>query len=637
MLRHLRLAILRTILGATLAAPLLAQPDASGAGRAAHLSASERRDFGRRALARDVAEHGRLNDPAARADVARVLDRLERATGYPGLDVRWDIVADTTVNAGTYPGMVMVIDAGLLTKLAQFAAADAPRDSASAHARYLAYLAAVLGHELAHATLGHPDSSLDAAVSSMPKRMRTATAAEIDARMRELLSDSAFMGRQRRARGNEVAADQLGALYLLRAGWAIQDAMDLMRRFDSWERASDDASLRQLSWITDHPRSSAREAWLESFRARLKLHQSELDDALTLVKNDVMLDSAVAMLDRVLVDFPELAAARHARAAALHRAWVNVAPVRFLQVRSSVPTFEARFIEAIRGAPEPRLLDAARAEYRRALAIDAQPYTLSNLAVLDAYAGDLGVARARADSASRLAPDDPLVANNEAAVLFLAGEYAAARDIFARLAREHDDWPSAHFNLGRALLALGDSAGARAALERYASMDAGSAWTAEAARLLGRRVAAAKGGASEPAKSGAGEGTKGGATLAPRSAPPPVAGVMLGETRAQVGTALGMPDATRDVEGGVLWHYPARGLVVGIDASQHVALVVLTSAAAGDVEGVRVGSPVRAALERWGKATERGEGTLAFDRGGWVVLVSEAKGMIDGLAVRRAR
>jgi hypothetical protein len=91
------------------------------------------------------------------------------------------------------------------------------------------------------------------------------------------------------------------------------------------------------------------------------------------------------------------------------------------------------------------------------------------------------------------------------------------------------------------------------------------------------------------------------------------------------------------VEGGVLWHYPGRGLVVGLDATGHVALVAVTTAGGADVEGVRVGDPVRAAQNRWGPPTERGDGVLAFDRGSWVVIVSVAKDVIDGLAVRRTR
>src|SRR5205814_8255757 len=130
---------------------------------------------------------------------------------------------------------------GLTSQLTEFAASGQPSDSASVHARYLAYLAAVLGHELAHATLGHPDSTLDVAVRTMPRRVLGTGPAAIEARVRELLADSAFMARQRRARGNELAADQLGALYLLRAGWEIQDAMNLMRQFDAWERSVNDA------------------------------------------------------------------------------------------------------------------------------------------------------------------------------------------------------------------------------------------------------------------------------------------------------------------------------------------------------------------------------------------------------------
>ncbi|HEY7568900.1 MAG TPA: hypothetical protein VH762_15080, partial [Gemmatimonadaceae bacterium] len=213
------------------------------------------------------------------------------------------------------------------------------------------------------------------------------------------------------------------------------------------------------------------------------------------------------------------------------------------------------------------------------------------------------------------------VANNRGTVLFLLGEYGAARDIFARLAREHADWPSVQFNVGRALLALGDSTAARTALERYASMDDKSAWTGEAMRLLGRRVATSK-----PEVSGA----------SPNAAPA-IGGVTLGASRTSVGAALGVAAGERQVEGGVLLHFPTRGLIVGVDAGGRVALIALTTPAAGDIEGVRVGDATHAALTKWGQPTEQGEGMFAFDRGGWAVIVSNAKGVIDGLAIRTVR
>lgn len=587
---------------------------------AIRITPAQMRAYGRQALAREVATHGLLDNAAANAQVAAILARITKATGHPSLNVEWAITRDTTVNAGMFPGSVMVIHAGLLTKVGEWVREEVPSDGGLRARRFEAYAAAVLAHEVAHATLGHSDSALLEAVrEEARKRVRSAVTDDMDAQVRRLLADSAFMSKRRTIRGNEEAADRVGSWYLLRAGWEIQDAMSLMRLFDAWERSMGNSSLATLSWFNDHPRSSTREARLEAFRASLKLRQGEFDDALVLLRNNTMLDSAGMLLDRVLVDFPDLPAVLHARAAVLHRQWLNATPVQQLLVRSSAPTYDARFIEGIRGAAQSPLLTAARRAYAKVLERELLPYTLSNLAVLDAYAGELLVAQARADSAARLAADDPFVQNNRGTVLYLARKYAPARDIFRALARAHDDWTSPQFNLGRSLLALGDSTGARAAFGEYAMSDDESAWGREAVRLLQRL-----GGAAPPASSASATGGL-----------PSVAGIALGSTRAQVTSVFGAPEERRTAEQGEIWRYPSRGLVVGIARAGTVAFVGLGTRGAGDIDGVRVGDSVQSVRQRWGKPVEDSDGAFVFDRGGWYAIAPYQQGVVLELAAQR--
>lgn len=585
------------------------------------LTPAQIRAFGRKALQQEVAQFGRLGDAAMSARVGTILKRLTLATDHPALSVEWEIVRDASVNASMLPGAAMVINAGLLTQIGEWARAEVPGDVTLRERRFDAYLAAVLGHELAHATLGHSDSALVAAVrAESQSRLRTAGAEDMETKVRTLLNDTTFMSTRRVGRGHELDADRVGSLYLLRAGWEIQDAMSLMRLLDAMERSAGGTSLASLGWFADHPRSSMREASLESFRASLKVHQGEFDDALLLLRNNIMLDSAAALLDRVLTDFPDLVAALHARATVLHRQWLNAVPVQQLLVRSSVPTYDARFITGIRGGQANPLLAAARKAYGQVLARELQPFTLSNLAVLDAYAGMTSLALARSDSAVRMMPDDPYVQNNRAAVLFLAQRLGDARDIYRTLLRANPAWSSARFNYGRSQLALGDTAGARGTFRDYLIGDGESAWAREASRVL--QVLDASASVAPKATSGS---------------LPVVAGVALGARSSQVRALLGVPESTRRGDDVTIWRYMSRGFVVGIGRDSLVTIVGLSHGSADNVDGVRVGDTDAKVRARWGTPVEYTERMLVFDRGAWIATAFLDDGLVVELGAERRK
>jgi len=59
-------------------------------------------------------------------------------------------------------GGFFFINDGILRFFTDLARRDAPNDPARQHERFLGYLAAVMGHEVAHVTLGHVNVILDA-------------------------------------------------------------------------------------------------------------------------------------------------------------------------------------------------------------------------------------------------------------------------------------------------------------------------------------------------------------------------------------------------------------------------------------------------------------------------------------------
>ena len=575
------------------------------------------RAVGRAIVDREIARYGRVSNPAWDHDIGAVLNRLEQTSGYPGLQVTYVVVGDSDFNAEAVPGRALVVNAGLMVSLTTLAS-NATSTPQSQHVRFVSYLAAVLAHELAHITLGHTDSLL----------RRASRLAKASGVPDSLLYDAASYGTVvkdsglnfvalAQSREREFDADRVGSLYLLRAGWTIQTAMDLMLALDSLERA-DPSFYQTVTYVRTHPRASAREAALESFRAQLKALQADYDDALSLIENDVALPTAVSMLDTILAYFPDMLPALHARGTAYHELWLKTVPVPLQKVRASLTTYSYRFLPLIRGAPgNMTFYGAAKADYAAVLARESLPLTLAQEALLDAYAGDCAGAdqgSLRATNGDSLSVD---INNDRGVALFVCNRSAEALTAFRssqRLAGT-EQIPTLQFNIARALKAVGDS-GAAAAFRAYLSIDSASEWAAEARRQLGGRATA-----ETPTTS----------TARSRRAPT-VQGIELGDPLSKVDGAWGQPSAT---SGDTLQFltYQTRGLRIAVSPSLGVVFIGLLTREAGAVDGVRVGDGLTAARAAWGSPAERRNGYQFFNRGRWSIIVGSAQSTISGLGI----
>lgn len=592
-------------------------------------TSTELRAFGDEVLRDKVRRYGRDTNPRRRADIGGIIESVQRTVGYTTHPLQWEIVNDSALNASALPGGIIIINVGLALYCQDYGARSVS-DTALVRRKYMGCMAAVIGHEFGHLALGHTER----VGATVRRRQQMAQRYRQAANLTAAVRDSILMEAARFERDQELEADRAGSLYILRVGYEVQDAIDLFDSMDADERTSSEWR-RRITWTGTHPRAAERVAMLEQYRGQLKLRQRDFDDALALVEFGELPDSALAMLDRVLGDFPDLQAARHARAVVLAQRWVNGTPPTELQVRPLLPAYDARFMSSIRGSSDAEGAAArrpARDAFAELYARDAHPYSLANLAVMEAYDGAATEALQKATAAAERMPNDPQVLNNLGVVHFIAGRNADARRAFERAERAAGDQVPAAvvFNLARAAVVAGDAPAARRYLDRYLRGDRRSAWAREAIAMQ-----AALGGAP------AGPAGPTGPATAPRvtSAPPTVGGVELGATRSRVLQALGSP-AGGDESYGVIWRYPARGIALVLDAESGVRLMSLDKREAGEMDGVRVGdafAQVRARIGEPELSAPTTAGTMhRYERGSWSLAILVREGVVITVTAQRS-
>jgi predicted Zn-dependent protease len=176
--------------------------------------------------------------------VRRVAKNLAAATGKDGAGFQWSVslIDSQQVNAFCLPGGKIVVYTGLLpvTK------AEAP-------------LAAVMGHEMAHATLHHGaqrvlrEGIIQTAVSGAAGSLGSMDPAQQRTVMGMLGAGAQFGLSLPFSRGNESEADARGLLYMARAGYNPEEVIPFWQRM---EEASKGQSPPEIA--SDHPAHATR-------------------------------------------------------------------------------------------------------------------------------------------------------------------------------------------------------------------------------------------------------------------------------------------------------------------------------------------------------------------------------------------
>ena len=183
--------------------------------------------------------------------VKRVAGRLASATGKAGQGFDWKVslIRDAKVNAFCLPGGKIVVYSGIIP-VAQNEAA----------------LAAVLGHEMAHATSRHGAQRV--LQQTLAQTAMTGVALSISdmdydkqrALMGALGAGAKFGVLMPFSREHESEADHIGLTYMARAGYDPQESV----RF--WKRMEQSATRQPPEFLSTHPSHGTRiqqlEAWM---------------------------------------------------------------------------------------------------------------------------------------------------------------------------------------------------------------------------------------------------------------------------------------------------------------------------------------------------------------------------------------
>ncbi len=182
--------------------------------------------------------------------VVRVAERLARASGDAAKDFKWEVslVRSPQVNAFCLPGGKIAVFTGIIP-----------------YARNEDGLAAVMGHEMAHAVARHGSQRL--LRSSLAQTLLTGASfslSDMDYSQRQSVMAALGAGAQFGvllpfSREHELEADQIGLLYMARAGYDPRQAITF------WQRMSTATGQQPPEFASTHPANSTRIQQLEQF------------------------------------------------------------------------------------------------------------------------------------------------------------------------------------------------------------------------------------------------------------------------------------------------------------------------------------------------------------------------------------
>ena len=214
-------------------------------GRKSHVGLSEKQEatLGLQSYQKVLSEAQPINSGSQFEMVKRVTDRLATATGGAGKNFDWavSLIQDPKVNAFCLPGGKVVVYTGIIP-VAQNEAA----------------LATVLGHEMAHATSRHgaqrvfEQNLTQTAMTGVAVSVSNEDYGKQRAIMGAIGAGAQFGVLMPFSRKHESEADEIGLMYMARAGYDPQESI----RF--WKRLEGAGGNQPPEFLSTHPSHGTR-------------------------------------------------------------------------------------------------------------------------------------------------------------------------------------------------------------------------------------------------------------------------------------------------------------------------------------------------------------------------------------------
>lgn len=188
------------------------------------------------------------------ATAQRVGKRLSVVMPVPNAEWEFVVFEDSTPNAFALPGGKVGIHSGLF---------QITKDDAG--------LAAVVGHEVAHVVARHSGERLSQNAVAGAIVAGAGIAMNRDGQNGALptaaLGGAALVATRSFSRKQELEADQLGALFMARAGYDPRQSIELWKRFAQWRTTSGQGSSMP-QFLSTHPLDERRIQELQAYMPR---------------------------------------------------------------------------------------------------------------------------------------------------------------------------------------------------------------------------------------------------------------------------------------------------------------------------------------------------------------------------------
>lgn len=196
---------------------------------------------------RDILANSRISrDRPKAATVDRVGRRIATAADHPDFAWEFTLIEDPAPNAFALPGGKVGVHTGLFTV-----------------AGNEAQLAAVMGHEIAHAVARHSAERMSRQLAIQAGLSIAGASSATLARYAPLVAQMATLALILPfSRNQESEADEIGLIYMARAGYDPREAIALWRNFDKLD------DKRPPAFLSTHPAPQSRIARLRQAMPR---------------------------------------------------------------------------------------------------------------------------------------------------------------------------------------------------------------------------------------------------------------------------------------------------------------------------------------------------------------------------------
>jgi predicted Zn-dependent protease len=262
MRRRRSLTLLPLLLAAAFAlfqyfgAEKIINPETGRAARVA-LSPREEEQLGLQSYREIISESELVRSGSDFEMVSRVAKRLASAVGDTGAEYDWQVVLirSDQANAFCLPGGKIAVYTGILP-----------------HTQNEAGLAAVMGHEMAHAIARHGSQRL--LQNNLTQTIMLGAQfsfSDLDLEQRRMVLAALGAGAQYGvllpfSRAHETEADEMGLLYMARAGYAPAEAIAF------WQRMAEAGGQKPPEFMSTHPATETR---IQNLRALLPRAEAE--------------------------------------------------------------------------------------------------------------------------------------------------------------------------------------------------------------------------------------------------------------------------------------------------------------------------------------------------------------------------